>query len=93
MYISMIKMHNFKGFLGDSEARFDSGVNFLVGNNNCGKTSVFSAINFVFKKQSRDEVITKTLIDNENEYVAVEIEICGDDIGNYLESDSNLKKI
>lgn len=92
MYISMIKMHNFKGFLGDSEARFDSGVNFLVGNNNCGKTSVFSAINFIFKKQSRDEVITKNLIDDENEYVAVEIEICGDNIENYLESDSNLKR-
>lgn len=92
MYISMIKMHNYKGFLGDNEVHFDSGVNFLVGNNNCGKTSIFSAVNFVLKKQSRDEVITKTLIDNEDEYVAVEIEICGDDIGEYLESDSNLKK-
>lgn len=88
----MIKMHNFKGFLGDSEAQFDPGINFLVGNNNCGKTSIFSAINFIFKKQGRDEVITKTLIDNEDEYVAVEIEICGNDLEDYLESDSNLKK-
>lgn len=92
MYISMIKMHNYKGFLGDNEVHFDAGVNFLVGNNNCGKTSIFSAINFVFKKQSRDEVITKTLLDDEGEYVSVEIEICGDDLDGYLESDANLKK-
>jgi len=30
MYISKIKLHNFKGFKGDHEILFDKGVNFLL---------------------------------------------------------------
>ena len=41
MYISKITLHNFKGFKGDHEFNFDKGINFLVGNNNCGKSTLF----------------------------------------------------
>ena len=57
MHISKIKLHNFKGFKGDHEIVFERGVDFLVGDNNCGKTSVFEAIDFIRSKKERDEIV------------------------------------
>ncbi len=79
MYISKIKLHNFKGFMGDHEIKFDKGINFFVGDNNCGKSSVFEAIDFIRTKKDRNEVITKTELEG-NDFVSVEIEFNGDDI-------------
>lgn len=90
MYVSKIKLHNFKGFDGDHELYFGKGVNFFVGDNNCGKTSVFQAIEFIRTKKERNEVITKTKLES-NEFVSVEIEFKGDDIESLVENDS-LKK-
>jgi len=90
MYISKIKLHNFKGFHKDHEISFDSGVNFFVGDNNCGKSSVFEAIDFIRSKKDRSEVITKTELDSD-QFVSVEIEFFGDDMETLLETDS-LKK-
>lgn len=90
MYISKIKLHNFKGFKGEHEIIFDKGVNFFVGDNNCGKSSVFEAIDFIRSKKDRSEVITKTEIETDN-FVSVEIEFKGDDIESIVEIDA-LKK-
>lgn len=90
MYISKIKLYNFKGFKGEHEITFDKGVNFFVGDNNCGKSSVFEAIDFVRSKKDRSEVITKTEIESNN-IVSVEIEFKGDDLEFIVEIDA-LKK-
>lgn len=90
MYISSIKLHNFKGFHNDHEISFDRGVNFFVGDNNCGKSTIFEAIDFIRTKKDRDEVITKTEIEG-NDYVSVEIEFKGDDIESLIEVEA-LKK-
>lgn len=90
MYISKIKLHNFKGFKGDHEILFDKGVNFFVGDNNCGKSSIFEAVEFIRTKKDRSEVITKTEIE-EDSFVSVEIEFKGADIESLVEIDA-LKK-
>jgi predicted ATP-dependent endonuclease of OLD family len=90
MYISKIKLHNFKGFKGDHELHFDKGVNFFVGDNNCGKSSVFEAIDFIRTKKDRTEVITKTEIEGDD-FVSVEIEFKGDDIESLVKTEA-LKK-
>lgn len=90
MYISKIKLHNFKGFKGDHEIALDKGVNFFVGDNNCGKSSVFEAVDFIRTKKDRNEVITKTEIE-EDSFVSVEIEFKGEDIETIVEIDA-LKK-
>jgi putative ATP-dependent endonuclease of the OLD family len=90
MYISKIKLHNFKGFKGYHEIAFDKGINFFVGDNNCGKSSVFEAVDFIRSKKDRDEVITKTEIEGDS-FVSVEIEFKGSDIEALIEIDS-LKK-
>lgn len=91
MYISKIKLHNFKGFKGDHELSFDSGINFFVGNNNCGKTTVFQAIDFISSKKSPEDVISKDVA--LDDYVSVEIELKGAFLESIKTSDDrNLKK-
>lgn len=90
MYISKVELHNFKGFKGDHAINFDVGVNFFVGDNNCGKSTVFEAIDFIRAKKTRDEVITKTELEGDG-FVSVEIEFKGDDLEKLVETDA-LKK-
>jgi len=90
MYISKINLHNFRGFKGDHEILFDRGINFFVGDNNCGKSSVFGAIDFIRTRKTREEVITKTELEGAG-FVSVEIEFKGDDIESLVEIDA-LKK-
>ena len=90
MHISKIKLNNFKGFKGQHEITLDKGINFFVGDNNCGKSSVFEAIDFIRSKKDRNEVITKTEVETDG-FVSVEIEFKGDDIESIVEIDA-LKK-
>ncbi len=90
MYISKIKLHNFKGFSGDHEITFDKGVNFFVGDNNCGKSSVFEAVDFIRTKRDRNEIITKTQLEDKD-FVSVEIEFRGDDLESLVDTEP-LKK-
>lgn len=59
MYISKIKLYNFKGFKGEHEILFDKGINFFVGDNNCGKSSVFEAIDFIVQKKIEVKLLPK----------------------------------
>ena len=91
MYIRKIKLHNFKGFSGDHKLTLSKGINFLVGDNNCGKTTIFRAVEFLQNGGSKEDFINNS---RNEEYVSVEIEIVGDDLKNFIEnaSDSNVKK-
>lgn len=59
MYISKIRLVNFRCFEGKEELTFCSGVNYFVGNNNSGKTTVFKAIEFLKFGKTKDGWITK----------------------------------
>lgn len=64
---------------------------FFVGNNNCGKTTVFQAIDFVSSKKSPEDVISKGVAPDD--YVSVEIELRGALLESIKTSDDkNLKK-
>jgi predicted ATP-dependent endonuclease of OLD family len=89
MYISKIKLHNFKGFKGDHELAFNKSVNFFVGDNNCGKSTIFEAIDFMRTKRSPDEVIAKKT--NDTDFVSVEIEFKGQNLKTLFEA-NDLKK-
>ena len=90
MYISKITLHNFKGFKGDHEFNFDKGINFLVGNNNCGKSTLFQAIDFLQNGKNEEDFITKKL-SSEDEYTSVVVEFSGRDIPK-LVGQEHLKK-
>lgn len=46
MYISKLKLYNFKSFKGIQEFKFTEGKNFIVGNNNVGKTTFLKQLIF-----------------------------------------------
>lgn len=77
MYISKIKLVNFKSFKGEHLIEFSKGVNFFVGNNNCGKTTIFKAVEFIQSGKNKLDFITKSL---EKENVSVEIEFKGENL-------------
>lgn len=87
MYISKIALKNFKGFSGEHEIILNKGINFFVGNNNCGKTTIFKAVDFILSKGNKEDYITKGVSGE----VSVELEFKGDDIGQLVELES-LKK-
>jgi predicted ATP-dependent endonuclease of OLD family len=76
MYISKIKLYNFKGSKGDHELNFEIGVNFFVfvGDNNYGKSSVLETIDFIRAKKAKEDIITKTSKTEINANVSFEIE-------------------
>lgn len=88
IYISKITLNNFKCFEGKEILEFNSGINFFVGNNNSGKTTIFKAIEFVQSGKKKDEWITKG---KEGSDVSVEVEFSGSDIANIIQT-NNLTK-
>ena len=58
MYISKIILINFKSFEGENVINFTKGINFLVGNNNSGKTTIFNAVEFLRNGKYEDSLIT-----------------------------------
>lgn len=90
MYISKIKIRNFRSFIGEHELNLSNGINFFVGDNNCGKTTIFKAIEFIQGAKDKSEYITKG---KEDEDVSVELEFTGKDLENIVKEPSlNLKK-
>lgn len=47
MYISKIRIQNFRCFK-DVEIEFNEGLNVIIGGNNCGKTTIIKAIQYIF---------------------------------------------
>lgn len=74
MFIKYIKLHNFKSFSADNykdmQINFAPGVNYLVGNNNVGKTTIFKSIDFLINGGNKESVISKG---HEDEDVSVTI--------------------
>lgn len=87
MHISKVTLENFKGFKGIHTIEFNEGLNFFVGNNNCGKTTIFEAIKFIKDKLSKDEVCTKGV----NDEVSVIIELRGN-VEDVINNSEQLKK-
>ncbi len=90
MYISKIRLVNFKSFKGEHIIEFSEGINFFVGNNNCGKTTIFKAVEFIQSGKNKLGFITQGI---ESENVAVEVEFRGADLNDIINDDNlNLNK-
>jgi putative ATP-dependent endonuclease of OLD family len=79
MKITQLKIQNFKGFNGDNTFNISSGLVFLVGENNTGKTTILEAINFLKSglpdKKKIDDFKNKQA--KETDFVSVEAKIQG----------------
>lgn len=88
MYISKIELNNFRCFKGNHILEFNKGMNFFVGNNNTGKTTIFKAIEFIQSGKTKADWISK---DADSDHVYVRVEFSGDDLPEITKLDS-LKK-
>lgn len=88
MFIKNVVLHNFKSYtmVSDNDIKIDftAGVNYLVGNNNVGKTTVFNALDFLISGGKKQDVISKG---HETEDVSVMVTL--EDVS---ESEDSLKK-
>lgn len=77
MHISKLVLKNFKSFEDKHVMTFTPGINFFVGNNNSGKTTIFKAVEFLRNGKYEDGLITSGKRDCE---CSVEITFSGNDI-------------
>ena len=68
MYISRMELNNFRCFKGRHSMEFNEGMNFFVGNNNSGKTTIFKAVEFIQSGKNIEDWISK---DANSEHVSV----------------------
>ena len=70
--------------------KFTEGKNFIVGNNNVGKTSIFEAIDFLFNGLKRNQEIDE-LLNNDSKSESVYVEATYSDISDLVKSVSKLQ--
>ena len=85
LYISKLILKNFKSFEGEHVITFTRGINFFVGNNNSGKTTIFKAVEFLRNGKYEDSLITSG---KENCDCSVEITFSGEDIPEIVSEDA-----
>ena len=51
MYISELKLTNFRGFKDSTKILFTEGTNVIIGHNNSGKTTVIKALELLFDSE------------------------------------------
>lgn len=90
MYISTLKLLNFRSFKGEQEFHFTDGKNFVVGNNNVGKTTIFEAVDFLFNDLKRNQEIDY-LINNESKNKEMYVMITFSDLSDEIKESKRLK--
>lgn len=47
MYFKSLTITNFKSFEGEQQITFSKGINYIVGDNNCGKSTIIDALRYL----------------------------------------------
>lgn len=71
MYIKKLTLNNFKSFVGENTINFRPGINYLVGNNNVGKTTIFDAIQFLLSGEIKGKCLKSQQCKNDEYSVKI----------------------
>lgn len=82
MYFKSLTITNFKSFRGTKEVLFSNGLNYIVGDNNCGKSTIVDALRYLVEG-SRD--ITALQNKASVEAFSVETAFAGDELRQIVE--------
>ena len=79
MHIRRIKVENVKSFQGEHTFDLNPGVNFFVGDNNSGKSTILEALLFIFDGPSQTKWTPETFYcTSTTGHTRVEVDIAGD---------------
>jgi ABC-type cobalamin/Fe3+-siderophores transport system ATPase subunit len=93
MYLSSIRVFNYKSFVDSGTIELKPGINIIIGQNNAGKTALLEAISFSFEnipheslesKPTKDTKINKTSVAN------FEVRIKSEELKKILKSHDSL---
>lgn len=85
MYIKRIELESIRCFSGKEEIFLSPGLNYLVGENNSGKSSILHALDYLKSFSSKDE---SKIYTNNTDCSKVIIDIAGDDLEDILREES-----
>ena len=82
MYFKSLTITNFKSFKGENRIDFTKGINYIVGDNNCGKSTIVDALCYL-AKGTRDTSALQNKATSED--FSVEAIIAGNDLPQIVE--------
>ena len=77
MYFKSLTITNFKSFEGEQKINFSKGINYIVGDNNCGKSTIIDALRYL-ADGARDTSALQNKAASED--FSVEVVIAGSDL-------------
>jgi predicted ATPase len=88
MFVKRLVLENFRSFRGKHEFEFVPGLNCIVGDNNCGKSTLYEAITYLMGvgKAGENQICSEA-----DGIMRVEMDIAGDDLMTVLSSDKYKK--
>ncbi len=88
MYVKRLTIENIKGFSGSHVFEFSEGLNYLVGDNNCGKSTVYDALIYLLSGRNPGEEFRAIGVEQP---IRVEAVLSGEDL-RVLVSDDKFAK-
>lgn len=83
MYFKSLTITNFKSFQGERQITFSKGINYIVGDNNCGKSTIVAALQYLAEGIPRDTSALQNKAAGED--FSVEAIIAGSDLSQIVE--------
>jgi len=84
MYFKSLTITNFKSFEGRQKISFSRGINYIVGDNNCGKSTIVHALRYLIENVGEQSSLqNKSTIED----LSVEAIFAGQDLINIVQSD------
>lgn len=84
MYFKSLTITNFKSFEGEQKINFSKGINYIVGDNNCGKSTIVHALRYLIENVGEQSSLRNK---STTEDLSVEAIFAGQDLINIVQSD------
>ena len=84
MYFKSLTITNFKSFESEQKITFSKGINYIVGDNNCGKSTIVHALRYLIENVGEQSSLRNK---SATEDLSVEAIFAGQDLINIVQSD------
>ena len=88
MYFKSLTITNFKSFESEQKINFSKGINYIVGDNNCGKSTIVHALRYLIENVGEQSSLQNK---STTEDLSVEAEFAGQDLLKITQSEKYKK--